>query len=138
MADIVCDIRNHLLTMAPHQRQRLTACQLRVAADEIDRLREAIRRLAEQDATLSVCEGNVTVTMDATLTDAEREAVGDGVRCCEYLAAHPPLESRADLAESAATLRGLLERCSPESDRPQPIAPLSDAGKSAIPGQCNT
>jgi len=41
-------------------------------AAEIERLREAIRRLAEQDATLSVCDGNVTVTMDATLTDAER------------------------------------------------------------------
>jgi hypothetical protein len=41
-------------------------------AAEIERLRLAIRRLAEQDATLSVCDGNVTVTMDATLTDAER------------------------------------------------------------------
>ncbi len=39
------------------------------AADEIDRLRDAIRRLAEQDATLSVVGGNVTVTVDATLTD---------------------------------------------------------------------
>ena len=35
------------------------------AADEIERLRAAIRRLAEQDATLSVCDGAVTVTMDA-------------------------------------------------------------------------
>jgi predicted glycoside hydrolase/deacetylase ChbG (UPF0249 family) len=42
------------------------------AVHEIERLREAIRRLAEQDATLSVAGGNVTVTMDATLTDAER------------------------------------------------------------------
>jgi hypothetical protein len=41
----------------------------------IDQLKEAIRRLADQDATLSVCDGNVTVTMDATLTDAEREAI---------------------------------------------------------------
>jgi hypothetical protein len=45
------------------------------AASEIERLREAIRRLADQDATLSVCEGNVTVTMDTPLTDAEREAI---------------------------------------------------------------
>jgi hypothetical protein len=44
-------------------------------AAEIERLREAIRRLAEQDATLSVCDGNVTVTMDGTLTDEEREAI---------------------------------------------------------------
>lgn len=43
------------------------------AAAEIERLRFAIRRLAEQDATLSVCEGDVTVTVDATLTDAERD-----------------------------------------------------------------
>ncbi len=42
---------------------------------ENERLKDAIRRLAEEDATLSVCEGNVTVTMDATLTDAEREAI---------------------------------------------------------------
>jgi len=34
------------------------------AADEIDRLRDAIRRLAEQDATLSVVGGNVIVQMD--------------------------------------------------------------------------
>jgi len=38
-------------------------------------LREAIRRLAEQDATLSVRNDAVTVTMDATLTDEEREAI---------------------------------------------------------------
>jgi hypothetical protein len=38
---------------------------------EIDRLREAIRRLAEQDATLSVCDGNVTVEMDAAPIAAE-------------------------------------------------------------------
>jgi hypothetical protein len=68
-------------------------------AAEIARLREAIRRLAEQDATLSVQGGNVTVTMDATLTDEEREAI----------------ERAADVIDSKtcgdpATLRGLLER----------------------------
>jgi len=35
------------------------------AAAEIERLREAIRRLADQDATLSVCAGNVIVQMDS-------------------------------------------------------------------------
>ena len=44
-------------------------------AAEVRRLRSAIAALADQDATLSICDGNVTVTMDATLTDAEREAV---------------------------------------------------------------
>jgi hypothetical protein len=44
---------------------------------ENERLKEAIRRLAEQDATLSLLcrrDGSrvVTVTMDATFTDEER------------------------------------------------------------------
>jgi hypothetical protein len=59
-------------------------------------LETAIRRLAEQDATLSVCDGNVTVTMDATLTDEEREAIE-----CAVL---------GDDSFHAAALRGLLER----------------------------
>jgi hypothetical protein len=50
---------------------------------EIARLREAIRRLADQDATLSVCNGGVTVTMDATLTDEEREAISAAACICE-------------------------------------------------------
>jgi hypothetical protein len=45
------------------------------AAGEIERLRDAIRRLAEQDATLSVCDGAVTVTMDGALTDEELKAI---------------------------------------------------------------
>ena len=65
---------------------------------ENDRLREAIRRLADQDATLSVVGGNVIVEIDAALTDAEREAVG--------------WASTADWANNphAATLRALLDR----------------------------
>jgi hypothetical protein len=72
------------------------------AADEIVRLREAIRRLADQDATLLVQGGSVTVTMDGTITDEERAAIawfsrlayGEGGRVPDY----------------AATLRKLLER----------------------------
>jgi hypothetical protein len=71
-------------------------------ADEIKRLREAIRRLADQDATLSVRGGSVTVTMDATLTDEERAAV-------EYFAAFHRSPREGD-ANAAATLRKLLER----------------------------
>jgi hypothetical protein len=71
-------------------------------ADEIEQLRLAIRRLAEQDATLSVCEGSVTVDIDFTLTAEEREAV-------EFFA-----ELRGGDFDSclprAATLRRLLER----------------------------
>ncbi len=69
------------------------------AAGELDRLREAIRRLADQDATLSVQGGNVIVEMDAALTDAEREAV-------EYVVA----EGRTASSLDVAVLRGLLER----------------------------
>lgn len=64
---------------------------------ENERLKEAIRRLAAQDATLSVCDGNVTVTLDATLTDEEREAVA------YYVGTGGP-----DAVD--ATLRSLLER----------------------------
>jgi hypothetical protein len=70
--------------------------------DEIERLREAIRRLATQDATLSVCDGNVTVTMDATLTESEREAI------------HQVIDEMSGQAPAAAwtvaTLRALLAR----------------------------
>jgi len=52
------------------------------AANEIERLREAIRRLAEQDATLSVCDGNVTVQMDAAEWIAVSERLPeDGEQC---------------------------------------------------------
>jgi hypothetical protein len=71
------------------------------ALEENARLREAIRRLAEQDATLSVCEGDVTVTLDATLTDEERESVE---------LAYSRLTTDARYAAVAATLRGLLGR----------------------------
>jgi hypothetical protein len=67
------------------------------AAVEIERLRFALTRIADQDATLSVQDSRVTVTMDATLTDEEREAIEDAV---------------AELTPGpiAATLRNLLER----------------------------
>jgi hypothetical protein len=75
-------------------------------AAEVRRLREAIRRLAEQDATLSVCGGNVTVTSDATLTDAEREAVS----IMADIANDPRGVAKHHGLDLAPTLRGLLER----------------------------
>jgi hypothetical protein len=59
------------------------AIQVAKLEAEIERLREAIRRLADQDATLSVHGGNVTVTMDATLTDADLEAISAAACICE-------------------------------------------------------
>ena len=73
-------------------------------ATEIARLRLAIRRLAEQDATLSVCGGAVTVTMDGTPTDAEREAIREAAD------AYESNNGDADCERIAATLRGLLKR----------------------------
>jgi hypothetical protein len=71
----VSDIVERLRAWVYTDSQYATA---REAADEIERLREAVRRLADQDATLSVVDGNVIVEMDAppwTLTDAERGAL---------------------------------------------------------------
>ena len=69
---------------------------------EIARLREAIRRLADQDATLSVQGGSVTVTMDATLTDAERQAIRDMIHLIEC--------QHEDYGKEAHALRNLLGR----------------------------
>jgi len=77
------------------------------AAAEIDRLRESIRRLADQDATLSVQGGNVTVTLDATLTDSERKAIE--VAAAELDDEYYGTNCKKELA-AAATLRSLLER----------------------------
>ena len=62
------------------------------------RLCEAIRRLAEQDATLSVQGGSVTVTLDATLTEAEHDALEFAV------------ETGRVAIHDEATLRNLLKR----------------------------
>lgn len=94
MSDIVSEISEVLaLKPGPHVERLLLD-----AADEIERLRLAISRLAEQDATLSAQGGNVSVTMDATLTAAEREAV----EWCIFRQATPQ--------RIAVTLRRLLER----------------------------
>ncbi len=71
MSDIVTRLRRwtHAVNAAP------ASDLMAEAAAEIENLRTAIRRLADQDATLSVCGGAVQVTMDGTLTDEERAAI---------------------------------------------------------------
>lgn len=91
MSDIVQRLRDGLDAGA------VDLADIMDAADEIARLRFAIRRLADQDATLSVVGGNVIVTMDATLTGAEREAI-------EVCAMHWQTAPASDV------LRRLLER----------------------------
>jgi len=78
-----------------------TGDALTEARAEIARLREAIRRLADQDATLSVHGGAVTVTMDGTLTVEEREAIEFAIRKSTRL---------RDGGKTGATLRALLSR----------------------------
>ena len=72
-------------------------------AAEVRRLRVAIAALADQDATLSVCEGNVTVTMDATLTAEEREALAG-------MAAYFDTRGNLTLQSWGSLLRVLLMR----------------------------
>ena len=75
---------------------------------EVRRLRSAIAALADQDATLSVCEGSVIVTMDATLTVEERAAVSRDLSWLQWCEDNNQIGDvgRMDIA----TLRGLLER----------------------------
>lgn len=72
-------------------------------------LEGAIRRLAGQDATLSLlCKRDgsqvVTVTIDAALTDAERQAIKEAADDYEQNNGDPDCERIAD------TLHGLLDR----------------------------
>jgi len=75
---------------------------------EVARLRLAIRRLAEQDATLSVQGGNVIVEMDATLTDEEREAIAGVLTGRDHLVIHDVWKD--EWKQNCDTLRGLRER----------------------------
>lgn len=56
---------------------------MRAAEPEIYMMREAIRRLADQDATLSVCNGNVTVDcsteLKLELTEAQRAVLEQAI-----------------------------------------------------------
>lgn len=98
MSDIVERIRSLRFVHVPG-----TSDLMEEAAAEIERLRSSICRLADQDATLSVQGGSVTVTMDATLTDEEREAV-------LAMACHCDTRSGLEWVRLSAILRGLLER----------------------------
>jgi hypothetical protein len=82
--DLLSDAMEFLLEMATRRpgrthyegcRKDHVECLVAALVNAVTRLRDATRSLADQDATLSVSGGNVTVTMDATLTDDEREAI---------------------------------------------------------------
>jgi len=69
MSDIASAIYRHLRTMAPHQLERLTAIQLKEAADEIARL----RLTDEERAAIAWCVGMAETT--ATECDEELAAL---------------------------------------------------------------
>jgi hypothetical protein len=100
VSDIVEQLRASVTQCRAVDRSSLLAA----AADEIERLRLAIRRLADQDATLSVRGGSVTVTLDATLTDEEQWAIREAV------GAYYDIDDDEECAKIAATLHGLLKR----------------------------
>ena len=115
--------------------------------EENVRLREAIRRLADQDATMSVVGGNVIVEMDATLTREEREAVdtAEASLMRESTNMNAPQPVRKRLGAAAATLQRLLDRiggcksvasrrCRETGGQPFDSAPitLSDAEREAV------
>jgi len=109
------------------------------AAAEIERLREAIRRLADQDATLSVVSGSVIVQMDCQDSSQENfpapenaakqetpcpHVVGTTTQYCSLTPFALTNEEREAVEEcikfafpmshpTAATLRSLLARLSP-------------------------
>jgi len=81
-----------------------------IAESECARLREAIRRLVDRDATLSVCDGSVTVTLDGTITDAEREAIHESLIGYINWMDDNSCRDSPDVQATIATLRNLLER----------------------------
>ena len=104
MSDIANAIYRHLRTMAPHQLERLTAIQLKEAADEIERLRVNLR-LADAGFTFG----------PPSLTDAEREAVEVMERVANrtetlVVGIGPRHAKRLHGPAIAATLLGLLKR----------------------------
>lgn len=70
------------------------------AARDIEMLRMALARIADQDATFSVIGGNIIVDVEPTLADAEREAL---VSVLNRLCGEMTQDERQ-------TLIGLLER----------------------------
>jgi hypothetical protein len=121
MTDILADYREWRASLEGrigthsagcHMWPRHERCMIHRLAAEIERLRLAIRRVAEQDATLSVVGGSVIVEMDATLTDAERVAIAAAAD--DYLYHQDP-GGRAQHIER--TLRGMLERTSPSGNK---------------------
>lgn len=81
---------------------------------EIARLKEAISRLADQDATLSVCNGNVLVTMDTALTNEELRALMHGAISLRMHAGElsntEAVENIMNLAKTLDSLREKHER----------------------------
>jgi hypothetical protein len=90
----------------------VTMFDVDAAREEILKLREALVRLAvDAGGMLAVQSGNVTVTIDTTLTDAERVAIAWAVEVSDSLAECGGAGiSPGATNKTSATLRGLLAR----------------------------
>jgi hypothetical protein len=87
---------------------------VRQQRSEIERLKDAIRRIADQDATLSACAGEVTVQVDGTLSDHERKSIDRVIFLLNYQADELDKSGLYDYSAShrkdIAALRTLSER----------------------------
>lgn len=87
---------------------------VRQQRSEIERLKDAIRRIADQDATLSACDGEVTVQVEGSLTDDERKAIERVIFLLNHQADDLDKSGLYDYSAShrkdIATLRTLSER----------------------------
>ena len=91
------------------------AASSEAAAMEINQLRTALARLADQDATFSVIGGNMIVDVDAKLTDEERAAIKMAIAACKVEGElNQACDGRQSFAglwhDHAGALRSLLER----------------------------
>jgi hypothetical protein len=127
MTDIIDRIKSLRYVHVPQASQLFEE-----AIAEIERLRLAIRRLAEQDATLSVQGGNVTVTVDATLTASEpiafvAFAAADGSES-RYVTASR--EEAQEIADDYGWIVAPLFAGLTDAERLSQSAPLSGSGQS--------
>jgi hypothetical protein len=91
------------------------AASSKAAAREINQLKTALARLADQDATFSVIGGNMIVDVDAKLTDEERAAIKMAIAACKVEGElNQACDGRQSFAglwhDHAGALRSLLER----------------------------
>jgi hypothetical protein len=85
VSDIANAIYKHLRTMAPHQLERLTAIQLKEAADEIARLRLTDEEREDLQMWVAECMRQCSNATDGNDWDAAERWSGKAVRAAQML-----------------------------------------------------